>query len=481
MIMLAAVCTPLLAALLVALSGRWPNVRDGFSVLMGLLLWPQVAMLVYMVLAGDTPELSLVKMLPGVDLAFSLEPLGAVFACVATLLWPIATLYSVGYMRGNNEPRQTQFYVCFAIAISATLGIAFSANLLTLFVFYEALTFSTYPLVTHKGDEASRQAGRKYLGILVGTSVCLLLAGILWTHQLAGSGDFTKGGLLPKDLSKAVVGILLALYAFGIGKAALMPFHGWLPAAMVAPTPVSALLHAVAVVKAGVFTVIKVVVYIFGIDLLAGNGGGNWLIYVAGTTTMIASLTALQQDNLKRRLAFSTIGQLAYVVLAVSIFTPAATLGATLHIAGHAFGKITLFFAAGAIYTSAHLTLVSQLDGVGRRMPITLLAFGLGSLSMIGLPPTAGFLSKFYIVMAAAEAEAWFALIALAVSTVLNAAYFLPIVYRAFAKPAPVDARYGEAPWQSVLALSLTAMLTFAMFIQPGPLVDLVRMLIEGL
>lgn len=481
MILLTAVCTPLLAALLVALAGRWPNLRDGCSLLMGLLLWPQVGLLVHAVLSGGTPELMLVQTLPGVELAFSLEPLGAVFACVAALLWPIATLYSVGYMRGNNEPRQTQFYVCFAVAISATLGIAFSANLLTLFVFYEILTFSTYPLVTHKGDEASRQAGRKYLGILVGTSVCLLLAGILWTHQITGSGTFTQGGLLPNDLAKGTVGILMALYAFGIGKAALMPFHGWLPAAMVAPTPVSALLHAVAVVKAGVFTVIKVVVYVFGIDLLADSGGADWLVYVAGCTTMIASFIALQQDNLKRRLAFSTIGQLAYVVLAVAIFTPAATMGATLHIAGHAFGKITLFFAAGAIYTSAHLTLVSQLDGVGRRMPITLLAFGLGSLSMIGLPPTAGFVSKFYIVMAASDAQAWFALIALAVSTILNAAYFMPIVYRAFAKPAPANATYGEAPWPSVLALSLTAMLTLAMFLKPGPLVDLAKMLMERL
>ena len=256
-----------------------------------------------------------------------------------------------------------------------------------------------------------------------------------------------------------------------------MPFHGWLPAAMVAPTPVSALLHAVAVVKAGVFTVIKVVVYIFGIDLLAGSSGTDWLMYVAGTTTMVASAMALQQDNLKRRLAYSTIGQLAYVVLAASLFTPAATLGATLHIAGHAFGKITLFFAAGAIYTSAHLTLVSQLDGIGRRMPITMLAFGLACLSMIGLPPTAGFISKFYIVMAASEAGAWFALLALAVSTIFNAAYFMPIVFRAFARPAPANATYGEAPWPITLAISLTAMLTLAMFLRPGPLVELARVL----
>jgi multicomponent Na+:H+ antiporter subunit D len=316
-------------------------------------------------------------------------------------------------------------------------------------------------LVTHHGDEEARRAGRTYLGLLLVSSMLFFLPAMAITWWIGGTLDFTPGGILAGKVSGGAAAGLLALYAFGIGKAALMPIHRWLPAAMVAPTPVSALLHAVAVVKAGVFSIVKVVLYVFGLDFAAQAFA--WLPWVAGFTIVAASVVALRADNLKRRLAYSTVSQLAYVIMAAAILTPLSMVGAALHIAAHAFGKITLFFAAGAVYTAAHKTRVSELDGVGRRMPWTFAAFGIGALSMIGLPPAAGFVSKWYMVSGAVAAEAWMPLAVIAASTLLNAGYFLPIVYRAFFAEGKHEA-HGEAPWTMVAALVTTAALTVVMF-----------------
>jgi multicomponent Na+:H+ antiporter subunit D len=385
------------------------------------------------------------------------------FALVASLLWIVSSVYSIGYMRGNDEAHQTRFYVCFALALASTVAVAFSANLLTLFFFYEALTFVTYPLVTHHGDEEARRGGRTYLGILLLTSTLFLFPAIVGTWMAAGTLDFVPGGILAGHLSRSEATLLLVLFMFGIGKAALMPFHRWLPAAMVAPTPVSALLHAVAVVKAGVFSVVKIAVYTFGLD--AAGASFDWLVVISGFTILAASVVALRSDNLKRRLAYSTVSQLSYVIMAVAVLAPLSVVGAALHLAAHAFGKITLFFAAGAIYTAAHKTNVSQLDGIGRRMPWTLAAFGIASLSMIGLPPTMGMASKWYMVSGAFEVQQWFALAVIVASTLLNAGYFLPIVYRAFLKaPAAGTTAHGEAPWTMVAALAFTAAATVALF-----------------
>lgn len=354
------------------------------------------------------------------------------FACVAALLWPLNSLYSIGYMRGNQEQHQTRFYICFAIAIASTIGIAFAGNLLTLFIFYEALTLSTYPLVTHKGTEEAKQAGRLYLGILVGTSIGFLLLAIVWTWVVAGTLEFAPGGILAGKIDGPLVNVLLALYMFGIGKAALMPFHRWLPAAMVAPTPVSALLHAVAVVKAGVFSVLKVIVYVFGIDFLKDTGASSWLMWVAALTVLLASFVALTKDNLKARLAYSTVSQLGYVVLGAALATSMGVIGGSMQIVMHAFGKITLFFCAGAIYTAAHKTEVSQLDGLGRAMPFTFGAFLIGALSIIGLPPLGGSWSKWYLLVGAADAEQWALMAVLLLSSLLNVAYLLPVPARGF-------------------------------------------------
>jgi len=407
----------------------------------------------------------LFDLLPDVPIALELEPLGALFAALASLLWIVNSLYSIGYMRSNREQHQTRFYVCFAIALGATMGVALSANLVTLFLFYEILTLSTYPLVAHKGDAATVRSARVYLGVLLATSIGLLLPAIVWTHSLAGSTQFTPGGLLADKLEGPAVGVLLALFVFGAGKAAVMPVHRWLPAAMVAPTPVSALLHAVAVVKAGVFTITKVIVYVFGIDHLFAEPSAGWLKWAAAFTILAASIVALRQTNLKRLLAYSTIGQLSYIVLATAVLKPMAEIGAAIHIVAHAFGKITLFFAAGAIYTAAKLTEIADLRGIGRRMPWTMAAFTIGALSMIGVPPTAGFVSKWYILAGAFQANDYLALFTIVASTALNAAYFLPIVFAAWFEAPAADSRpHGEAPLPVVGALAIAALLTLAFF-----------------
>ncbi len=433
-----ALLIPVVTAFFVFAAGTKPNLRETISTVATFLTFGVVLQLVPSVKAGNGPELPVLEVLPGVELAFALEPLGMLYALVASGLWIPTSLYAIGYMRGHHEKNQTRFFACFALAIFAALGIAFAGNLFTLFLFYEVLTFSTYPLVTHHGTEKAKRAGRIYLGILVFTSVCLLLFGIIWTWQLTGTVDFVKGGIMAGKVDPALVPVLLGLFAFGTGKAALMPFHRWLPNAMVAPTPVSALLHAVAVVKAGVFTVLKVVVYVFGIDFLTQTSGSDWLMAVAAFTILASSVIALTQDNLKARLAYSTISQLGYIVLAAAFATGSGVIAGGMHIAGHAMGKITLFFVAGAVYVAAHKTEVSDMRGIGRRMPVTFLAFFMGSLAIIGVPPFGPFLTKPALFLAISESQpVWFFVYVL--STLLAIGYLMPVVVTAFLDPKPEE------------------------------------------
>ena len=463
-----AVGLPLLGALGVAACNRWPNLREAVTLVAAAGTFGVVLQLLPEVMAGGRPALELVAPFPGVRIAFEVEPLGMLYGLVASGLWIVTSLYAIGYMRGHGEANHTRFYTCFAVAISAALGVAFAANLLTLFMAYEVLTLSTYPLVTHRETEEAKRGGRTYLGILLTTSILFLLFAILWTFQLTGTLEFAPGGILEGKVSDGTAMVLLGLYAFGIGKAALMPFHRWLPAAMVAPTPVSALLHAVAVVKAGVFTVLKVVVYIFGIDFLSGAGLSIWLMYVAAATILIASGVALTRDNLKARLAYSTISQLGYVVLGAALATPASIVGGGLHIAMHAMGKITLFFCAGAIDVALHKQKVSELDGVGRRMPFTMVAFAIASLSIIGIPPLGGSWSKWYLALGAADADRTLFVFVLMASSLLSIGYLMPIVARAFFASTDggddESAALKEAPLLCVIPLCATAAGCVALF-----------------
>ncbi len=464
---------PLLTGVGVLACHRYPNLREAVTLGGGILLFIVVASLAGRYDMQVPVTLELLQPMAGVSLALRLEPLGLIFALVAGFLWPVTSLYAIGYMRGHHEKNQTRFYTAFAVSIFATMAIALSANLLTLFLAYEMLTLFTLPLVTHAGSDQARRAGWTYLGILMTTSIGFLLLAIVWTWSLAGTLEFTPGGILAGTAGPGVLGGLLLLYVFGTGKAALMPFHRWLPAAMVAPTPVSALLHAVAVVKAGVFTILKVVVYIFGIDLIAVLDSAYWLSLLAGFTIISASIVAMNLDNLKARLAYSTISQLSYIVLAAMLGASSGIIAGSLHIAMHAFAKITLFFCAGAILVSAHKTRVSELNGIGRSMPLTMFAFLIGALSIVGLPPLGGSWSKWLLLQATLDAHNSLLLIVLLVSSLLNLFYLVSVPLRAFFAP-PADPAYSEgineAPMFSLVAIMVTMTGCVTLFLMVNPL-----------
>ena len=472
---------PLVTAALIQILGRFasPNIRDGAHTLMAIVTFYFVLQLIDPVMNGEQPTFFVAEMFPELWISFKVEPLGLMFALVASGLWIPTSVYAFGYMRGHHEDNQTRFFTCFALAIGFALGVAFSANLLTLFCYYEALTFSTYPLVTHHQDAEGRRAGRIYMGILVTTSVCFLLTGIVSVMVMTGTLEFTPGGVFTGgEYETWQISLLLALFAFGTAKAALFPFHKWLPNAMVAPTPVSALLHAVAVVKAGVFTVLKVVIYVFGLDFLSKLGANDWLMVVAGFTILFSSTVALFKDNLKARLAYSTISQLAYIVLGAAFATKTAAIGAAMHIVMHAVGKITLFFCAGAIYVGAHKKYVSQMDGLGHKMPFTMGAFTIASFSIIGVPPFGGMWSKWFLGLGALEGGSWVFMSIYMISSLLSIGYLMPIVGRAyFRKPAEKDADLHEAPWMCVLPPCLTAIGCGLLFLFPEGLYDLLSLM----
>ena len=475
-----AIAIPLVGGTLLPLFDKRPNIREGITLVTAVLLFADVLMLVPEVMEGGRPWALGGEMLSGIPIVFVVEPLGMLFGLIGSGLWILNSIYSIGYMRGNNEANQTRFYVCFAVALASTMGVAFAGNLLTLFIFYEALTLCTYPLVTHKGNEDARRAGRVYLGILISTSICFQLLAIIWTWYATGTLSFEPGGILAGKVEGPMLGILLALYIFGIGKAAIMPIHRWLPAAMVAPTPVSALLHAVAVVKAGVFSVMKVVIYVFGVDYLGASGQNGWLIYLAAASLLIASLVAMTKNNLKARLAYSTVSQLAYVTLGAALANSWSVIGGSMHIAMHAMGKITLFFCAGAIYTAVHKTEISDMRGLGWKMPFTFGAFLIGALSIIGLPPLGGSWSKWYLLLGAAEADELMIIAALMISSLLNVAYLIPIVAAGFfcplqgqEGPTGEGAGLSEAPLFCLVPLCLTAFGCLVLFFYADPLYEL--------
>lgn len=479
MLLIAALVLPLVTCAGIYLFGKVPDLREGVTLLGAAALFIVAIMIAAQVAGGNAPELRLGEAVPGLVFALKVEPLGAMFALVASGLWIVNSFYSIGYMRGNRERNQTRFYMCFAIALMGAMGVALAGNLFTLFVFYEILTLSTYPLVAHKGDAKAQRGARIYLMTLLGTSIGFLLVAVIWTGALAGSLDFVPGGLLQQaeGLTPLVASILLLLFAFGIGKAALMPFHFWLPNAMVAPTPVSALLHAVAVVKAGVFTVLKVSIYIFGADILTATPSREFVLAVACFTIIVASLVAMTKDNLKARLAYSTVAQLAYVTCGAMLATEAGFLGGSLQIAAHAVGKITLFMCAGAIYVATGMQNISEMRGLGKRMPLVFIAFFIASLSIIGLPPFAGGWAKYELMQGAVNAGYGYVPVVLIISSLLNIAYLLPIPILALMpppggpEPAPFK-RPGGAPFFTVAAPCFTAILCFVLFFGSGALAE---------
>ncbi|SEH17999.1 multicomponent Na+:H+ antiporter subunit D [Natronorubrum sediminis] len=456
---LAAILVSAVAMCLIIASYRYPNVREGWSVVAAVAKFGIVASMIPGVMDGTVYEWSLadslgVEFLAGIDFVLRADPLGLLFALLASFLWIFTSFYAAGYMRGLDEHAQTRFFASFAASLSTALGIAFAGNLVTIFIFYELLSLVTYPLVAHNEDDEARIAGRKYLAYTFFGGGVFLLAGTVLTYWLTGLvGDpttaFETGGIgalaeaaqVEPVFAQAAFFLLIA--GFGV-KAAVMPLHSWLADAMVAPTPVSGLLHAVAVVKSGAFGVARVILEVFGPGLIhdlplnvpgIGEVGLNVPVAIlAAFTLTAASIIALRKDHLKRRLAFSTTAQLSYIVLGLSMLHPFAILGALFHIPAHAFGKLTLFFCAGAVHVETHTDYVSEMAGIGKRMPLTMSAFAVGAAGMAGIPLIAGFVSKFYMLIGSGSVGGgyWIFATALIVSGVLNIAYLWPVVYTAF-------------------------------------------------
>jgi len=431
------------AALVLAFRSR-PNLREACSLAASAAQFLLVLSMVAPIMAGDTLQYSLLSFLPQVAIEFRVDALGLLFAATASSLWLLTTIYSIGYMRVLEEHGQTRFYTLFALALTATMGLAFAANLVTFYIFFEALTFITYGLVTHHGTDEALAAGRKYLGYHLGTSIAFLLPAIIGTYALSGTFSFQAGGVLSTATTGSVaLTIIYFLFLGGVGKAAIMPFHAWLPAAMVAPVPVSALLHAVAVVNAGVFCVFRVILDVFGVDLMRQLNLGTPTVIIASVTILLASFYAFRLDNLKAILAYSTIGQLSYMIMGIALLSSKGMTGGVMHLAVHSFSKVTLFFCAGSIYLASRKTKISEMNGVGQQLPWTMAAFAVGALSIVGLPPTAGFLTKWYLITGSLESGQLAAFFVLLVSTLLSAAYYLRIVRRAFFAPTVGGGRPG--------------------------------------
>ncbi len=490
-----ALIVSLLGAVLILANYDNPNRREAASLITALTKFIIVLTMAPAIYAGDTLHYTVLTFLPEVSISLRVDALGLLFALIASFLWILTTIYSIGYMRPLNEHAQTRYYTCFAITLSATMGVAFSANLLTLYLFYEILTIVTYPLVSHKGTPEAYAGGNKYLFYLLGTSKAFLLAAVILTYVVSGTLSFTPGGLFPPNANPALLTGLYFLFLFGIGKAALMPVHAWLPAAMVAPTPVSALLHAVAVVNTGVFCVMRVILHVFGVETMKALHLGTATAILASFTIIMASIYALTRDNLKARLAYSTVSQLSYIILGGALLTPLGMTGGVIHIANHAFSKITLFFCAGSIYVAAHKTEISQMSGIGRQMPWTMAAFSIGVLSMIGVPPLSGFTTKWYLAFGAIEANQIAILGVIVMSTLLNAGYFLPIIYKAFfeapAAPEHHAPTGGEAhhagenhvivreSFVMIFPLLVSAVISLLLGIYPDGLLELIQQVLR--
>ena len=473
---LAVLASSLVPGLLIfALPEGWIRLRTTLNLFGAIAKLGLVFLLLAGVHAGETYGVRF-EVLDGLDLAFKADALGLLFITLSAILWLFTTLYAIGYLEG--APYRSRFFGFFSLCVTSTMGIAMAANLFTFFVFYELLTLSTFPLVVHRGTDKAMKGGTIYLAYtLIGGTV--LLTGIVWLHHLLGHTEFAHAGIaatLGTEHSGSLKIIFLLLIA-GVGvKAAIVPLHGWLPQAMVAPAPVSALLHAVAVVKAGAFGIVRIVYEVYGVEFAQSLELLLPLAIFAAITILWGSFRALFQDDLKKRLAFSTVSQVSYIALGVALFGPIGTIGGLVHLVHQGIMKITLFFCAGNYAETLGIHNVSEMDGAGRRMPLTTIAFSIGALGMMGAPLTAGAVSKAWLTDGAAAAGMDWAIWVLWISSFLNAAYFLPILWRAWVRPVPAawpKEQIARRSWrETTLLLLLPPLVTAAATLAAGIFAD---------
>lgn len=463
------VLVPGIAALLIMITGdKRTSLREFWTIIAGIINVVLVFMVSPKLMSGVIYETKRYTLVPNVDFFLKIDNTGMIFASLAAVLWVAVSFYSIGYMRADKKKNQTGYFAAFAVCISSVMGISFAGNLLTFFIFYEILTMATYPLVVHNRNEEAIKAGRKYLAYTL-ISGQIFLIGIIWLYRVTGTTDFIAGGVFSgiEDPFTAKMIFLLLIIGASV-KAGIMPFHGWLPSAMTAPTPVSALLHAVAVVKAGVFAIVRIVGFTFGFDFLKTLGVADYLAWIAAFTILTASIIALKQDNLKKRLAFSTIGQLSYIVLGVALLNEQAYLGAVFHIVAHAFMKITLFLGAGAIFINTGYKLISEMHGIGKKMPITMAMFGIASLGISGMPFTVGFISKWNLVMGSIAGGQVFYVFVLIASAMLSASYLVTIFVFAFYEKNDEYTEYKEIRTDMLIPIVFTGITSLILGIYPN-------------
>lgn len=468
---------PIAGSVLILISYRYPNLREFWSITASIILFFSVVSMLPAVLENHFLQTTLINIAPNISLSLKCDSVGIIFALSASFLWILTSLFSIGYMRGLKEHKQTRYYASFALAIASTMGIALASNLLTFLIFFECLTIATYPLIIHKETKEAISGGRKYLAYLLTGGVSLLLA-IAITFQITGTLDFKPQGFISQETNRGLLTLLFVLYTVGFGmKSAIIPLHSWLPTAMIAPTPVSALLHAVAVVKAGVFGFIRLIGFVFGPELFHNLGAGTILSILAAITIIVSSLLAFYQDNLKRRLAYSTIGHLSYIILGISLFSPTSWAGGMLHMVNHAMLKITLFFCAGAIYVNSHIENISELKGIGKQMPYTMLAFTIATIGIVGIPPMNGFISKWYLTQGSLSSDVPFYAIILLLSGLLNAGYLVPIIRNAYFYNQSKSHLIKEAPLIILVPLMITALVSFILGFMPDIFFNFYRLI----
>lgn len=365
-----------------------------------------------------------------------IDGLSRVFGTMVSILWIPTVIYAFEYM--THEGHEDRFFAFFTMTFGVVLGIAYSANFMTMYLFYEFLTLVTLPLVMHAMDNKARHAGKMYiLYMMFGASLAFI--GFVFIFCYGWTLDFVPGGVLdPVKIAGQETTLqfvyLVAFFGFGV-KAAVFPLYRWLPKASVAPTPVTALLHAVAVVKSGVFAIIRLTYYSFGANFLAGTWAQDVILIITAITIVFGSMVALRTPHIKRRFAYSTVSNLSYILFGVALMTPAGLVAALLHMIYHAVLKITLFFTAGTILYKTHREYLYEIEGFGKYMPVTFLALAVAGIGLVGIPPFAGFHSKWALATAAVTTGnpmSYFGVLALILSALLTALYVFYILVRAY-------------------------------------------------